>query len=70
MAVLPEQTPEIVGSGTQYGRAIQWVVEHIPEICLAAVTKNGLALQFIENRTPHVELVAVRRKLAGDPVCE
>jgi G:T-mismatch repair DNA endonuclease (very short patch repair protein) len=31
----------------QYGRALQFIQEQTPELCLAAVQQNGYALQFV-----------------------
>ena len=34
--------------------------EQTPEICLAAVNQNGMALVFVKEQTPEICLAAVR----------
>ena len=46
---------------TQNGRALEYVKEQTPEICLAAVTQNGRALKFVKEQTPEICIAAVKQ---------
>ena len=43
------------------GRALHYVNEQTPEICMAAVQQDGWALQYVNKQTPEICLAAVQQ---------
>ena len=43
------------------GRALRFIDNKTPELCLEAVKQNGLALEFVEHQTPEICLEAVKQ---------